>query len=346
MIGIAVFGAGGVGDLIWHTLFGIERGVEALLSPTHLVLFAGLVLILASPFQAAWSASADAPADAPSFRAFLPALLSLTLLTGLCLFFLMYLTPFNTFDALSQRDAYIASLPEARVAANYRDLSVRAGLAGFYITTAVLLAPLLLVLRRWRPPFGTATLLFGVTTLLVSALEEFRLAPLVIAAAAAGLLADGLIRWLRPGPARVGAYSLFAALVPVALWGAYFATVSVVWGTWWTVNLVGGAIGISSLIGLGLAALTVADRRNDHTGRCVEATPDPETAVVLTSARRTTAPGQRTGPVAQLDRILGQWSAQEIGRLTGAEARGVTLLRRCARRCTPASATWAHITGS
>src|SRR5919199_6175819 len=157
---------------------------------------------------------------------------------------------------MRSRSATYTSRMPVRIAHDYRDLSVRAGLAGFYITTVALLAPLLLVLRRWRPPFGTATLLFGVTTLLVSALEEFRLAPLVIAAAAAGLLADGLIRWLRPGPARVGAYSLFAALVPVALWGAYFATVSLVWGTWWTVNLVGGAIGVSSLSGLGLAVLT------------------------------------------------------------------------------------------
>jgi hypothetical protein len=325
IIGIAVFGVGGMGDLIWHTLFGIERDVEALLSPTHLVLFVGLVLILASPFQAAWSA----PADAPSLRAFLPPLLSLTMLVALCLFFLMYLTPFNTFDALSQRDAYIAHLPEARIAADYRDLSVRAGLAGFYISTAALLAPLLLVLRRWRPHFGTATLLFSATTLLVSALQEFRLAPLVVAAAAAGLMADGLIRWLRPSPARVGAYGLFAALVPVVLWGAYFTTVALVWGTWWTVNLVGGAIGISSLIGLGLAVLTAADRREDHTGRCLEVTADPE------RGRRADQhyPPQHSSRstdrarLRQIDRILGQWSAQEIGRLTGAEERGVALLK-------------------
>jgi hypothetical protein len=161
----------------------------------------------------------------------------------------------------------------------------------------------------------------------VSALEDFRLAPLVVAAATAGLLADGMIRWLRPRPARVGAYGLFAALVPVALWGAYFATVSVVWGTWWTVNLVGGAIGISSLIGLGLVALTVADRREDHTGRCVEATPDPERR-----GRADQRPPQYSTPstdrarLRQLDRILGQWSAQEIARMTGAEARGVALL--------------------
>ena len=28
--GVAIFGIGGVGDLIWHTLFGIEAGVDAL----------------------------------------------------------------------------------------------------------------------------------------------------------------------------------------------------------------------------------------------------------------------------------------------------------------------------
>ncbi len=251
VVGLVAFAAGGVGDLIWHTLFGIEKDVEALLSPTHLVLFASLVLILASPFQAAWSV----PQDAPSFRSFLPALFSLTLVTALCLFFLMYVTPFNTFDSLARRDVYIASLPDARIAQNYRDLSVRAGLASFYVTTVVLLAPLLLVLRRWRPPFGAATLLFSVVATLVSALEAFQLAPLIVAAASAGLAADSLIAWLRPSPARVGAYRLFAALVPIALWSAYFAVVSLVWGTWWTVNLVGGAMLMSSLAGAGLAAL-------------------------------------------------------------------------------------------
>ena len=250
VIGLVAFAAGGAGDLTWHTLFGIEKDVEALLSPTHLVLFASLALILSSPFQAAWSA----PQNAPSMRAFLPALLSLTLVTALCLFFLMYLTPFNTFDALSRRDIYIASLPDAQIAHNFRDLSVRAGLASFYVTTVVLMAPLLLVLRRWHPPFGTTTLLFSISAMLVSALEEFQLAPLMVAAVASGLAADGLIQWLRPSPARIRAYRVLAVVVPMALWSAYFLTVALVWGTWWTVNLVGGAIFMSSLASAGLTA--------------------------------------------------------------------------------------------
>ncbi|MHA0034585.1 hypothetical protein ACXXDK_06500 [Deinococcus sp. PESE-38] len=53
-LGVPVFGLGGIGDLIWHTVFGIEVGIEALLSPTHLMLFMGGVLIVASPLNAVW----------------------------------------------------------------------------------------------------------------------------------------------------------------------------------------------------------------------------------------------------------------------------------------------------
>jgi hypothetical protein len=254
VVGLVAFALGGVGDMTWHLAFGIEKDVDALLSPTHLVLFASLVLILSSPFQSAW-ATLDAK---PTMRGFLPALLSISLVIALCLFFLLYLTPFNNFDALAERDRFIARMSDAEVAQGYRDLSIRAGLGSFYVTSLVLMAPLLLILRRWQPPFGTSTVLFGVSAALLSALEEFKLAPLIPAALAAGLVADVLIRWLQPAPTRVRVYGAFAMLVPVALWSAYFATVVVVWGTWWTVNLVGGVLVMSALACGGLSVLMAA----------------------------------------------------------------------------------------
>ena len=249
--GLVAFALGGVGDMTWHMVFGIEKDVDALLSPTHLVLFASLALILSSPFQSAWSTLAARP----TMRSFLPALISVSLVVALCLFFLLYLTPFNNFDALSERDRFIARMSDARVAQGYRDLSIRAGLGGFYVTSMVLVAPLLLILRRWQPPFGTSIVLFGVSTALLSALEEFKLAPLIPAAFAAGLVSDLLIRSLRPSPVRVRVHTLFAMLVPISLWTAYFTTVVFVWGTWWTVNLVGGVLVMSALAGGGLAML-------------------------------------------------------------------------------------------
>src|SRR5918992_2170806 len=49
-MGVLIFVAGGLGDMVWHELFGIEADVEALLSPTHLVLALGGTLILSGPF--------------------------------------------------------------------------------------------------------------------------------------------------------------------------------------------------------------------------------------------------------------------------------------------------------
>ena len=78
VFGVATFAAGGLGDLAWHTRYGTEKGIEALMSPPHLLLLVGLILIASSPFRAAWTDDDRTPV-APSLRAFLPALLSLTL---------------------------------------------------------------------------------------------------------------------------------------------------------------------------------------------------------------------------------------------------------------------------
>ena len=43
LIGVVAFAIGGVGDLIWHTLFGIELNIDGALSPTHLLLTSSLL---------------------------------------------------------------------------------------------------------------------------------------------------------------------------------------------------------------------------------------------------------------------------------------------------------------
>src|SRR2546427_2507449 len=75
LFGVPLFMIAGGGDLIWHTLFGFEVGIEPLLSPTHLLLaFAGL-LMMSGPLRATWlSSDADA---APSWRRLLPAVVAL-----------------------------------------------------------------------------------------------------------------------------------------------------------------------------------------------------------------------------------------------------------------------------
>lgn len=53
LVGVIVFAVGGVLDLVWHTLFGIEESIQALLSPTHLLLATSAALILTGPVRSA-----------------------------------------------------------------------------------------------------------------------------------------------------------------------------------------------------------------------------------------------------------------------------------------------------
>jgi hypothetical protein len=53
LVGVALFLLGGTLDFLWHTLFGIEVSLEALLSPTHLLLAMSGVLVISGPMRAA-----------------------------------------------------------------------------------------------------------------------------------------------------------------------------------------------------------------------------------------------------------------------------------------------------
>jgi TolB protein len=52
LIGVALFLLGGLLDLLWHAAFGIELDLEALLSPTHLLLATSGVLMVSGPIRA------------------------------------------------------------------------------------------------------------------------------------------------------------------------------------------------------------------------------------------------------------------------------------------------------
>src|SRR5262245_48341457 len=89
LLGALIFAVGGVTDLIWHTLFGIEAGVEALLSPTHLALALGLGLIASGPVRAAW----QRPRPMSGWSVQGPMLLAFTSTLSVFTFFTEYAHP-------------------------------------------------------------------------------------------------------------------------------------------------------------------------------------------------------------------------------------------------------------
>lgn len=117
LVGVVIFGLGGVGDMIWHTLFGIEVGTEALLSPTHLMLGIGMVLIATGPVRAAWLRY-PTEVNGQRWQKLAPTVLSVTLALTVMLFFTSFANPL-VFPA-----AAIPSEAEGRSTSQSRELYV------------------------------------------------------------------------------------------------------------------------------------------------------------------------------------------------------------------------------
>jgi hypothetical protein len=210
-VAVVGFGIAAVGDMLWHTAFGIEQSIDILFSPTHLGLIAAMFVILTTPLRSMW-ADPSLPA-APGTRRLLPALLSLSLSTTLVLLFLQYANAL-TLDS----HVVVAGLTGA-------DEGLTAELvSSIAVTNLVLLMPLLTLARRWVPPFGTATMLYAALGALSSAITAFENVAMIVGLLVAGVGVDRLASRLRPTPLRLRQFRLFAALAPLITWTVYIAT--------------------------------------------------------------------------------------------------------------------------
>ncbi len=246
--GILLFSISGLGDLAWHQTFGIEEGVSALLSPSHLGLFAGALLIVTAPLRSLW---ADASLGrTASLGRLLPAVLSLAIVGALCAFMLMYLNVFN--------ESYFSVGWQHHVMGDglASDLNVTAGVASFVVTTVFLFCPLLLALRRWDLPRGAILSVVGVQCTGMVALSGFMDAGIIVLGLIAGLAVEVLARVLRPSPARLPRLRAFCALAPAVFWAVYLGLAQLADGAvGWPPEVWGGAIVWSSLTLLGIGFL-------------------------------------------------------------------------------------------
>jgi hypothetical protein len=253
VLGIAIAMVGMGGDAIWHTVFGTERGVARVIAPFHLLLFSGACLLIAAPLRSAWHAPDEYPAES-SFRKIVPPLISLTLVTALAAFMFQWLSAFLDWTPSIQIDRIPTGI-------SHRDRiegTVEfAGTARIVVTNLILMAPILLALRRWRLPFGSVTFVFTAVALGMAALTSLRLGGTVLAATIGGLVADTLIQWLRPSPARPLAYRIIAVLVPIGLWTAYFLVLIVGYDIHWPLDLWLGTTGLAGLTAIVLSTLAV-----------------------------------------------------------------------------------------
>lgn len=244
-LGIVVFAAGGAGDLLWHTLVGVEQSVEALYSPSHLILGVGSALIMSGPWRAAW----ERPTRVSPARwgEVLPMLLSLTFTLSGFTFSAQVIHPLvplrrmQTLPATHELLLYLQALTIASV----------------LIQTLLKMGAILLALRRWRLPPGSITLMFTLNGLLMCMLDPHDDYVLMVPVMFTGLVADGLLAHLQPWPERPWRFRLFAFVVPVLFYLCYFMALLLLKGFWWSVHLWTGAIVLAGLAGWLLSYLIV-----------------------------------------------------------------------------------------
>lgn len=242
LLGAGIFAVSGVGDMIWHIVFGIEQNVEALLSPTHLGLATGLILCMSGPLRAAWRRSESMTRG---WRSLLPMLFSITFIFSVFTFFTEYAHPFVRLTA-----AIIYPFDYAGV-----QTSISLGLVSILFQAALLAAIVLLVVRRFTLPFGAFTMIFTINITLLSILgNHYNLIP---AAALGGLGADLLYWWLQPSIKRPDMLRLFAFTVPAFYYLCYFLNLQLIRGIQWSIHLWLGSVFMAGITGLLLSFLMV-----------------------------------------------------------------------------------------
>ena len=250
VVGIGSFAVGGVGDAVWHTIWGIEAGIDALLSPTHLLLFVGIVLIISTPLRTAALRSSDGRLVGLD-RA--NVTLSVTMTMAILAFFFEYIWApgirvwaehhFN--PATGEGEVYIAL-----------------GIAAILISNLILLGPVAAVLARWYPPFGMVTVSWLTVNLLTAGAFDLHLGMAVTVGLAGGLIADGLAQGVGAGPDRRWASMVVLAAAPFVAWTVYFLIIKRSGLLNWPLEVIGGAVVFATLSGLGLGWLALPTSSN------------------------------------------------------------------------------------
>ena len=245
-IGFVMLAIGGVADAAWHEAFGAEAAVEALVSPPHLLVFAGLSFLLTAPVVVLWKRPGFRFGAVPSI-AVVVSVISTVLVTSL---FTGYLSPLS--GGLSLQVGYIEPL----VGESIEDYDTVRGLGIVVWTSAVLAAAFSITLMRFRLVPGVVFAGFvalAIPPLVVADGSTTR--PLSVGFVVAGLVLELVtVALARPVLGRIGACVAVAAMA-ASLWAATFFVLSLDGRLGWEVSLWAGAVTLSALVAAAVAGL-------------------------------------------------------------------------------------------
>jgi len=230
LAGIAVFSAGGVADMLWHMAFGVEESLEALLSPTHLILATGGVLMATGPFVAGTREGSQ------GWKRAAPTVFTSVAVLSFVGFMTQYLHPMSNLWPVT---GWHESVPGAG------ELAAALGAAGF-IWYAAVLAAVALLLRRLDalPPGAAGVLIVGSAALAVTQGDHYWL---VLPAIGAALAVESVMS--RLPPTRTG-YRVLGFVIPAIPVATHLAALVLAFETEWSIHLLAGTPVMAGLVGV------------------------------------------------------------------------------------------------
>jgi len=228
--GMVLFAFAGAGDFLWHWIFGIEGGLDILLSTTHLMLAAGMAIAVLAPFWAAWH---NPHPQEDTFKGQIPAVTSLAISMSVLTFFTKYAHPLNlNLSEICQGHGSVISGPNCPttlrshggvVTAIYDTTGLQLGVISMEIQAFITVGMVLLFMRRWKPARGTMLLLFGLNGIAVSFLAPGDLieVPLrIILHLVMGLICEILVAKIKPelGGLHLRSFSFLLPFIVMLFW--------------------------------------------------------------------------------------------------------------------------------
>jgi hypothetical protein len=257
--GIPIFFAGGIGDLIWHTFFGVEDRVEAVTSPTHLIIGVGVLLVAGAPIRSALQQRTLLT----TLRSQLPLLFALATWLEF-----IHLGTAYAFDPGAARlyapPDGVAYGPDYFTNTSFVLFKTGSGIAIVMLQSLVLMGVCVWTVARFSLRPGALTIMFVLGNAMIAATltnDTAILATYLAMSVAAGATGDLIVARLHPSRSRPVAFGLFGALVPGVYYGTYFLFTALTGGVWWSWTLTMGAIVWAMLCGLALTLL--AGARNE-----------------------------------------------------------------------------------
>jgi hypothetical protein len=251
LTGIFFFGIVGVIDLTSHAIWGFETGLEALNSPTHIGLFAGIFVFASGPIRA--EVARQRRGESLTLGRLVPFVLSVvSSLSAMTFPTFLYLPLIGKPWALQ-----IQRIDQGAII----------GVLGVFLQTGIMMGMLLWIVRRVSLPAGSITLIFVLYALLTTLVTRIPIfLPIWLIA---GILSDVAMVVLKPSNGETWRFRAFGVVVPVLMWSVYygfFIVTGIGGGVWFTGYIWTGSIVQAGIVGYLLAFLMTSSPVRETVG--------------------------------------------------------------------------------